>query len=204
MSTANTPRLSGALQALRTLAESKPLTFGAFLDELNHRGHAFLCLVLGIPFLTPLPLPGLSMPFGLLILVVSICMVFGLPPWVPRFLAEKQLPQAPLVKVLDFSAKMLGKLEYLIRPRGIFFAKFPGIRRIAGLSIASCAALLALPLPPGTNFPPALAIVLVALGVLERDSLVLGLGFLVATMNVLIFSAVAVFGFEYIAGLWHT
>lgn len=180
------------------------MTFGEFLDELNHRGHAFLCLVLGFPFLTPLPLPGLSVPFGILILIVSFCMMVGIPPWVPKFLAQKKLPQAPLVKALGFAEKILARLEYLVRPRGAFFVRFPGIKRIAGLAIAACGALLALPLPPGTNFPPALAIVLVAIGVLERDSVVLGLGLLVTVINLLIFSAITVFGFEYLVGLWHT
>lgn len=180
------------------------MTFGEFLDELNHRGHAFLCLVLGFPFLTPLPLPGLSVPFGILILIVSFCMMVGIPPWVPKFLAQKKLPQAPLVKALEFAEKILARLEYLVRPRGAFFVRFPGIKRIAGLAIAACGALLALPLPPGTNFPPALAIVLVAIGVLERDSVVLGLGLLVTVINLLIFSAITVFGFEYLVGLWHT
>ncbi len=196
-------RLSDDLKRLRDLAAAGPITLGAFLEELNARGHAFVCLVLAFPFLTPIPLPGLSVPFGLMILMVSFCMGIGIPPWVPNGLKQKQVPSDVLVKALNLTLKVLDRVEFLVKPRGQIFVRFPGIGQLSGAAIAFCASLLSLPLPPGTNFPPALGIVLVSLGFLEGDSVVLLLGYLVVALNAALFGSVAVFGFETVLGLWH-
>ena len=200
---ATNPRLSDALVQLRTLATAGPLTFGGLLDALNSRGHAFVCLVLGFPFLTPVPLPGVSIPFGIMIVVVAFCMVAGLPPWMPTMWRGKVLPAELVLKVIDFALKVLRKIEFLVRPRGQIFMKFPGVMRVSGLAMAFCGGILALPLPPGTNFPPALGVVLIAIGVLESDSIVLGLGYLVAAINATVVGSITLFGFEYVSGLWH-
>ncbi|MEY4631427.1 MAG: hypothetical protein RIQ81_1547 [Pseudomonadota bacterium] len=197
------PRLSGELAALRDMAELRPLTIGDFLAVLNTRGHAFLCLVIGFPFLTPVPLPGVSVPFGLLILIAGISMAAGVAPWIPGWLARKKIPQEIMVKALGITLKVLQKVEFLVKPRGAVFLQLPGLNRLSGLAMAFCGGLLALPLPPGTNFPPALGIVLVALGCLERDSLLLGLGYMVTMLNAAMFGFVAFFGFESVTRLWH-
>ncbi len=199
----NDSRLSADLERLRDLAESGPLTLGGLVDALNARGHAFMCLILGFPFLTPIPLPGVSIPFGVMIVIAAVSMSAGVPPWVPAAFREKELPRAQVSKALGFSLSVLRKVEFLVKPRGRIFLRFPGVVRMAGVAMAACGLLLALPLPPGTNFPPALGIVLVAIGVLEGDSIVLGLGFLVAVINVSVFGAVSVFGFDYVRSLWH-
>jgi hypothetical protein len=197
-------RLSDALSNLRDLAASGPLTLGRFLDALNARGHAFVCLVLGFPFLTPIPLPGVSIPFGVMIVVVAVCMAAGLPPWTPASWRDKKLPAELVVKALEFALKVLRKIEFLIKPRGQIFMKFPGVTRISGLAMAFCGGILAMPLPPGTNFPPALGVVLIAMGVLECDSVILGIGYLVAAINATVIGSIGLFGFEYVARLWHS
>lgn len=196
-------RLSGDLERLQALAEAGPLTLGALIDALNARGHAFVCLILAFPFLTPIPLPGVSIPFGVMIIVAAVSMAIGVPPWVPARLRKKELPREQVAKALGFSLRILRKVEFLVKPRGEMFLRFPGLVRMAGIAMAICGFLLALPLPPGTNFPPALGVVLVAIGVLEGDSIVLGLGLIVAMINAAVFGAVSVFGFDYIRGLWH-
>lgn len=197
-------RLSDSLSNLRDLAASGPLTLGRFLDALNARGHAFVCLILGFPFLTPIPLPGVSIPFGVMIVVVAFCMAAGLPPWMPASWRDKKLPAELVVKALEFALKVLRKIEFLIKPRGQIFMKFPGVTRISGLAMAFCGGILAMPLPPGTNFPPALGVVLIAMGVLECDSVILGVGYLVAAINATVIGSIGLFGFEYVARLWHS
>jgi hypothetical protein len=143
------------------------------------------------------------MPFGILIVIAGISMALGIPPWIPSWLRRRAIPQEMLVKVIGMALKVLQKIEFLVKPRGAAFIHFPGLNRVSGLAMAFCGALLALPLPPGTNFPPALGIALVALGVLERDSIVLLLGYLVTCLNATLFGSVAFFGFESITNLWH-
>ena len=196
-------KLTDDLVKLRDLASSGPLTLGGFLDALNARGHAFVCLILAIPFLTPIPMPGLSIPFGIMIVVSAVSLAAGIPPWIPSGWRRKQLPAEMLIKALDLALKVFRKIEFLVKPRGRIFVRFPGVTRLSGIAMAICGGLLALPLPPGTNFPPALGVVLVAIGVLEGDSILLGLGYLVVAINALVFGSVTIFGFEFVSGLWH-
>jgi hypothetical protein len=65
--------------------------------------------------------------------------------------------------------------------------RHPGVYRFNSLTIAIRGLLLALPLPPGTNFPPALGIFLLSAGMVEEDSLFVLLG------NFIIYSILTVF-----------
>jgi hypothetical protein len=54
--------------------------------------------------------------------------------------------------------------------------------------------VLLLPLPPGTNFPPALCIILMAGGLLERDGRFILAGYLAFALNVVFFALFAIYG----------
>ena len=85
---------------------------------------------------------------------------------------ERELPSGFLVKVLDGASRLVRWLEFLLRPRLGFLHEQMIYRRVAGTLIMISGLLLALPLPiPLTNSLPALTVVLLAAGALERDGL---------------------------------
>ena len=63
--------------------------------------------------------------------------------------------------------------------------------------------LLSLPMPPGFNAPPALAIVLLTLGSLERDGLAVMLGYGLSILNLVLFGGFFVLGYEGLQALLH-
>jgi hypothetical protein len=74
---------------------------------------------------------------------------------------------------------MARRLEGVVRPRLTFLHAGPGMARLVGLGVALAGLGLMLPLPiPFSNALPAWAVVLLALGLMERDGLFLLLGHL--------------------------
>ena len=90
-------------QELRELAAQfaeRPVRLGEILDATKGRGFHLLLVLISLPFLTPIPLPGFSIPFGLVVAVIGARMALGQKPWLPQKLLARELPAGFLAKVL--------------------------------------------------------------------------------------------------------
>ena len=94
----------------------------------------------------------------------------------PKFIAEKTFSAAVLIPVFKKASSILKKLEWLIKPRLPKLVQFGVFQRVIGLLIFICGFVMFLPLPPGTNFPPAIVCVLLSVGLLEKDLAMILLG----------------------------
>lgn len=189
-------RLSEIIRHLSLLCKRDNLTIGEFLHELNVYGHMLVCLIFSVPFLFPVPLPGLATVFGFLIILVSSQVLLGFEPWVPQSWRQQKISTGVLSKILEVLGWILQRTEKVIRPRLKIFAKHPGFVRVNAAVICLVAVLLALPMPPGFNAPPALAIVALAIGSLERDGAIVILGYVLSFLNMLLFGIFFVAGVE--------
>ncbi len=99
-------------------------------------------------------------------------------------------------RAFEMTRKVLVYTEKLIRPRLKFFARHPGFVRINGIVIFLVGLLLSLPMPPGFNAPPALAIVVLAVGSLERDGVVVITGYVLSFLNMCLFGAMFLLGYD--------
>ncbi|MBI2605894.1 MAG: exopolysaccharide biosynthesis protein [Deltaproteobacteria bacterium] len=190
----NGARLSSELANLTNLCQQKKITLGSLIDSMTARSHALITLIFALPFLLPVPLPGLSVVFGLVIIMAGGAMAIGKKPWLPDRLLRKEVSSQLLGKIFGHGARISRTLEWIIKPRGSFVVRHPGVRQINGLIMAVCGLLLALPLPPGTNFPPAGAILLLSLGSLEEDILFMLFGYAAFAINLLFFGGIWHFG----------
>lgn len=167
------------------------------IEALGVRGHAFLALICSIPFVLLVPVPGLSVPFGVVQAISGIGVTVGFDIWLPQWMMRRSLPGNLLARVFRQSARLLKKTEKVLQPRLFPISESPIVRAFAGILIAITGLILALPLPPGTNFPPAIVGVLLSLGILERDGVVLIVGFAAFLLNITVFA-----GLFYFAGPW--
>lgn len=175
-----TRKLSEELTELAARFSERAITLRDVILQLRERAYSLLLILLALPFLTPIPLPGLSTPFGLAIAFIALRMALGKRPWLPKNLQRRQLPAGFFVEVLRVSARILRFLEALLKPRWSAFVDPEGLRRLHACLILVSACVLLLPLPiPFSNTFPAWAVVLVAAGMLERDGLMVGLGWCV-------------------------
>jgi hypothetical protein len=174
----NENRLSTDLEALHARIKDEPLTLAELNRELKARGSAVLLILLALPFCF-VAIPGLSVPFGIAIGCIGVCIAIGREPWLPRFVMGRRLSGARVRQLLAAGIRVAHKLERLTRPRLTFLHAGPAMPRLIGLGIVIASLGLMLPLPiPFSNSIPAWAVVLLALGRMEQDGLLVLLGHL--------------------------
>jgi hypothetical protein len=163
---------SQELHALTAHFADRPVCMSAILEATQGRGFHLLLVLISLPFLTPIPLPGLSTFFGLIVAVIGARLALGKKPWLPRRLLQRELPPRFLGRLLRATSWVLRKLEFLLRTRLVFMHDHFIFRRVAGALIALSGLFLLAPLPvPFSNLLPAWTVLLLAAGALERDGL---------------------------------
>lgn len=163
-------KLSVELAELRDRSGERAVTLREVIYLLGGRAYTLLVLLLALPFITPIPLPGLSTPFGLAIALIALRLSLGQRPWLSKKLQRKELPAGFINKVFSFAEKILRFFEKFLRPRLTFLSDTPLLVQLHSLLMLLAALALLLPLPiPFTNSFPAWAILLMAAGLLERD-----------------------------------
>jgi hypothetical protein len=182
-------KLKDDLDALLAAAEGQPVTFQKLIDVLGDRGHAVLILLIASPFLI-IPIPGLSTAIGGVLIILSIGLMIGMNPWLPGFIARRQIAFSSLTKIIHGADRVLGKVEKWFHPRMDWLLVGP-MHVLIGFSLFMACVALALPIPiPGNNIPPAVVIVTLALGLLERDGVMILVGHI---LNLILWIVLAVF-----------
>lgn len=157
---------------LRGLAEAAPerVSLGAVTAALKDRGIGIAVLCLALPNALPGPaLPGISALLALPIVWLGLEMARGRNhPRFPRWLRERSVGRRRFVGLVARAAPLLDRLERWLEPRPGWLTRGPG-QRLPGLALILYGLVLAMPIPLG-NLPIAVAITVLALGLIERDS----------------------------------
>lgn len=173
------------------------LTLQDIFDIFGPEGHFILILFLVFPFLQPIPLPGLSTLFGILIAIVACLRYIHKPPWLPKRWAQKRLPAQNVLKIAESSERIFRKLKFL-KPRMQLFLSEP-FHGINILLLAVNALFLALPLPvPFSNAIPAWTIAIQTLAYLEDDGALIFLSYVGCTLCVAFFGVLGVKALSFI------
>lgn len=144
------------------------ITVGDLLQALGDRALGALLFIFAVPNVMPVP-PGVSTVLGAPLLFLAAQLMFGLRPWLPAIVAKRSISREDLATLVRRVVPWLTKAEKLLRPRLRVLAG-PPAEYLVGFVCLVLASILVLPIPLG-NALPALAISLMALGVLERDGL---------------------------------
>lgn len=169
---------------------------GFTLDELHQRLEertwSLLLILLPLPFVTPLPMMGLSMPFGIAIAAVGAGVFLDRAPRVPARVRRMRCPPGFIARVFAATARLLSRLRHVVRPRWTWMADRRCMRAIAGAIVAISGILLALPLPiPFSNALPAYAILLTGIGLAQRDGLAVLAGQVTFIATIAFFALIA-------------
>jgi len=187
-------KLSDVLQQLIDEFAERPVTLREVIVVLQGRAYNLLMLLLALPFLLPIPLPGLSTVLGSVIALIALRLTLGQKPWLPQSVLDRELPPKFFPTLLNGARRVLRFLEVMLKPRQLWLTASPRLNQLHAFIILAAACVLLLPLPPGTNFTPALCIVVMAGGLLERDGrFVLG-GYLAFVLNAVFFTVLAIYG----------
>ena len=160
-------------RALRDLPEGRAVTLGGLLAATGPREHGAALLLLSLPEALPLPLPSASAILGVpLVLISAHLALFGEAGALPRRLGEQPLPPRLLAALRGHVAPLLARAERLSHARWLRLAEQ---ERLLGLICLTLSVLILLPLP-FFNVPPALCLVLLAWGMVQRDGVAVAAG----------------------------
>jgi hypothetical protein len=176
-------RLTADLARVCAASHAGPLRLSEVLSAAGDRGFALVLLLATFPFVLPFPTLGLATPVGFALALAAIGLVMGRPAALPASLGALEIGPAALARASAVVSRAAWLLARVTRPRMPFM--MGRVMRIAlGLSLFVAAVVLGLPIPlPLSNFFPAVAIILLAAGVLEGDGLLVLAGH-VATLAV--------------------
>lgn len=171
-------------QRIRTLVRSLPRT-GITLSELLHRvgsdGMLLLTALLTLVFLIPISIPGVSTVFGAAILLIGVSRMFRRELWIPARMKDKVIGTKKLRPLLRKALPWLQKIERVSRPNRIRWLVAGGpVERMNNASIVLGAVLLMMPfgMIPFSNTFPAVALLFLAIGLLQRDGVCVLLGYI--------------------------
>lgn len=187
--------LTATLERLVRGLQSDRIKLGDLMGEIEEdEGPGPVLFVLGLPVLLPTP-PGVSMVLALPLLLAAPQIIVGRRKlWIPHPLAERTIEREALVKLADRVSPRLARLERIVRPRLQILTGRVGAS-LVGVAATAIAIVLVLPIP-AANFVPALALLLLAIGLSRRDGLFIIAGYgLLALAVVVIWLAVAGFRF---------
>lgn len=173
-------------------------------SELKQQGLGLWIILLSFPSALPIPAPGYSTPFGIMLAWIGLLLLqkknqLNLPKkWQKH---EIHLP----AKAIRLGLKFLTFIEKFVRP-----ARFPKLKKflnikIIGLNIFVLSCIMALPIPL-TNTAPAGVILLFGIGLLENDGLLLFFSqigsFILISIYILLIFYIGLFGIESLGKLF--
>jgi hypothetical protein len=171
-------RLSAALDETRRAVTGHEVTLRELLAHVGEQGLLVFCAILAMPFLLPVTIPFMSTALGLPMLLIGIAVVLNRVPWLPSRLLDHALPSATVQHVLERATHAADRFEHLVRPRLLGLTDSALANSIHGLVLVIAVLVLMAPLPlvPFANTLPALGIILLCLGMAERDGVLILLG----------------------------
>lgn len=184
---------------------AESLTLGELLDIFGDEGMLLLSALLTLVFLIPVSIPGVSTVFGAAILLVGISRVFGRPLWLPARIRTRSLPVDRLRPGLEHGMVWVRRLERISRPHRLDAVTDGRVQTlITNLAFILAAVLLMAPFGfvPFSNTLPALALLLYAIGMIQRDGGAVLLGHLANIGTIVYFSVLIGGGGVALHGLW--
>jgi hypothetical protein len=145
---------------------------GELVRAAGPQVHALALLLLALPDAVPLPVPSLSLVLAIPMIVISAHLAaFGEHGGLPARVRTLATPRPVIAAIARYVVPVLAWLERWSRPR---LPHLVGRERLAGMFCLFLSLILLLPIPL-LNTPPALCVVAIALGLIQRDGvLILG------------------------------
>lgn len=186
-------KTSEVLEGILNDIKTDRITLRDLMTMIGEQGLLLLCALLSLPFLFPVSIPGVSTVFGAGIVLIAIAITINRLPWLPDFVANRELDTAKLVPVLNRGVTFLRKLDRFLKPRLSYLTVGTVANRLNGLALTFAGALLMMPLSfiPFSNTLPGVAILLLSSGISQRDGLLVAGGYGLIGLTVIYFGGLA-------------
>ncbi|TRL37128.1 exopolysaccharide biosynthesis protein [Rhizobium straminoryzae] len=175
---------------LRALADDETRTrisVADLLEIMKDRAFGALIFIFAMPNTIPTP-PGTSAILGIPLVFLSLQMAIGQKPWLPRLIAGRSMLRSDFAGMIDKASPWIMKAERMLRPRYAALSQ-PAMERAIGVICLVLSIILALPIPLG-NMLPAVALCVMAFGILEKDGVWVVLGILIGIASLFLVAGV--------------
>jgi hypothetical protein len=193
-------RQESAAQRLRDLQHElsdHAVLFGDLLTALGSGAIGLLLLLIGAASLVP----GSAPVFGAAQCVLALSFMAGKDsPWMPAWLRERRISGEGLKRGIAWLVPRLEWLERHLRPRRQYMLRGPMLR-LLGLACLVNGILIVLPIPFG-NTVPAIAVLLLALGLTACDGLAVLAGLVVTGIALLVDGGIIFLGYQGLTSLF--
>jgi len=176
-------------EVLREIAagEGERVTFRDILTVLRHRAFGFTLLIFALPCCLPMP-PGIPTVCGAALVIIALNLIAARQRlWLPGAIAAKSVARADLQRLVDRAVPYLERLERVCKPR-LPIVTEPVGKILIGLVILMLGFIMILPIPFLGNTPPGFAATFIAIGMTERDGLIVLIGLVVSAVAVAVAS----------------
>ncbi|WP_041619166.1 exopolysaccharide biosynthesis protein [Stanieria cyanosphaera] len=161
---------------------SSDVTLAEILNLAGERIFGFLLVILSFPSALPIPAPGYSIPFGILMFILALQLICGRQrPWLPAKMMKASMKLETVQGVIKAGNPWLQKIEALSKPRLSYICTGLTGRIILGIAIALMSISMMIPIP-GTNTLPAMGIWVTGFGLMEDDGVICLAGLLLCAV----------------------
>lgn len=173
------------------------VTLIEILDIIGNDSLMLITIFLSLVFLVPVSIPGVSTVFGSAILLIGFSLLLSRNLWLPKRISTRRISTDKLVVVLNRALLWFRRLERISHPHRLQWLTTGGkISLFNNLSFILAAVLLMMPFGfiPFSNTIPAIALILLSVGLMQKDGGFILLGYLANLATIIYFTALVAGG----------
>jgi hypothetical protein len=170
-------------------SDQEDVTLKTLLKSIDERAFGVIIAIIALPSSIPI-LPGYSAFFSVFLLFLTVQLLLNRPyPWFPERFLHTKLGTSTEDKTVSVMLKVLRFFEKFTKPRLTFLYENRLSEIALSIVMILCSLSMVSPLP-ATGTIPALAIFLIAFGMIQDDGFFAILGILVAIVGLALSIAV--------------
>jgi len=182
-------RTSALLRDFANAVTRDRVTVGEIVGALGDRGLGVLIAIFAIPNILPSVVPFGNVVVGIFPLIFAIHLACGFDRlMLPAFVANRSITAKTFKTMVPRVAAVLSWFERLLKPR-FPAVTGPYIERVIGILCVALALITIIPIPLAHNLP-AVALVLIGLGLIERDDAAILIGTAIGVVGTLVYALV--------------
>lgn len=182
--------------AAKAATPGEAVTLEELLALAGERTFGFLFVMLSLPSALPIPAPGYSIPFGIVMGLLAAQLLAGSEqPWLPEKWRSKGFNREKVKGFVQGGLPWLRRIEAISRPRltGICTSRIG--RLVMGIAILLMSTCMMIPIP-GTNTLPAIGIFVTGFGLLDDDGAISLAGLTLCALALGLVSSIFILGAE--------
>ncbi|MFN2135965.1 MAG: exopolysaccharide biosynthesis protein [Candidatus Promineifilaceae bacterium] len=181
--------LSETLAQLAASIEGETITVRELLALAGEQGLLLGMMILTIPFLVPISIPGVSTVFSLVGLLMAASITLNRLPWLPDFLLDRTLDAQKMRQAFERGESLMQRIDRFTHPRVTGLTEGRTMNLVNGLALIYGNILLLFPFGfvPFSNTLPAWALLMLSAGMLQRDGVLILLGYLLLIATTIYF-----------------